>query len=74
MKNPKVSNVSGTKAKTAVFQYSSVHSLQEKYCKTIITMESVHSEGMPFGGHDSPGVKNPKMGNIKLMKNLALSD
>jgi len=32
------------------------------YCKPMMPMESVHSEGLPFGGINPPDIKNPKYG------------
>jgi len=32
-------------------------------------MKRVHYEGVPFGGHNPPHIKNPKWGTPNLQKN-----
>jgi len=57
--------VSGPKPKTAIFRYPA-RSLQENfYCKPMEPMESVHWEGVPFGGSQLIGCEDPKWGNRK---------
>ena len=35
------------------------------YCRSMVKMESIHSEGVPFGALNLPDIKNLKWGNPK---------
>ena len=69
-KIPEISNEGGARAKNGGISGILRTAYRKRlYCKPMVVMESVHSEGVPLGDLNPPDIRNPKWGNSNPKNN-----